>query len=201
MADRSASLQRSTGETQVSVEVSLDGSGRNEVDTGISMLDHMLSQLARHGAFDLKVTATATSDPDGHHVVEDIAIVLGQAFGQALGDRKGITRMAHAVVPLDEALAMVAVDVGGRGYAVVDMPFGVEKIGDLLPDMARHFLETFAAEGRFSLHAKFLAGINDHHKIEALFKALARALDAATRVDARISGQVPSTKGVIEGGT
>ena len=111
------------------------------------MLDHMLSQLARHGTFDLKVTATATSDPDDHHLVEDVAIVLGQAFGQALGDRKGITRMAHAVVPLDEALAMVAVDVGGRGYAVVDMPFGVEMVGDLLPDMARHFLETFAAEG------------------------------------------------------
>jgi len=198
MADRTAALERSTGETQVSVEVSLDGSGLTEISTGISMLDHMLSQLARHGTFDLKVSATASNDPDGHHVVEDIAILLGRAFGQALGDRKGITRMAHAVVPLDEALAMVAVDLGGRGYAVVDMPFGVELVGDLLPDMARHFLETFAAEGRFTLHAKFLAGKNDHHKIEALFKALARALDAATQVDPRISGQVPSTKGVID---
>ena len=142
--------------------------------------------------------AESWNDPDGHHVVEDIAIVMGRAFGQALGDRKGIVRMSHMVVPLDEALAMVAVDVGGRGYAVVDTPFGVEMVGDLLPDLARHFLETIALEGRINIHAKFLAGVNDHHKIEALFKALARALDAATQLDPRISGQVPSTKGVIE---
>ncbi|MEE9198787.1 MAG: imidazoleglycerol-phosphate dehydratase HisB [Dehalococcoidia bacterium] len=198
MADRKATLERETSETKVSVELNLDGTGQSQVGTGISMLDHMLSQLARHGRFDLKVSATAGNDPDGHHVVEDVAIVLGRALGQALGDRKGIVRMAHAAVPLDEALALVAVDFSGRGYAVVDTPFSAEMVGDLLPDMARHFLETLALEGRFNLHAKFLAGINDHHKIEALFKALARALDAATRLDPRIAGQVPSTKGVIE---
>ncbi|MFQ5933689.1 MAG: imidazoleglycerol-phosphate dehydratase HisB [Dehalococcoidia bacterium] len=198
MSNRKASLERATGETKVTVEVDLDGAGRHEVSTGLTMLDHMLSQLARHGAFDIRVTATCQTDPDGHHVVEDVAILLGRAFGQALGERKGIARMAHAVVPLDEALAMVVVDVGGRGYAVVDTPFGAETVGDLTPDLARHFLETFALEGKFNLHAKFLAGVNDHHKIEALFKALARALDAATRVDPRIADQVPSTKGVIE---
>ena len=198
MAHRKASLERETGESKVSVELDLDGTGQNQVGTGISMLDHMLSQLARHGTFDLKISASGRNDPDGHHVVEDVAIVLGRAFGQALGDRKGIVRMAHAVVPLDEALAMVVVDVGGRGYAVVDTSFSAEMVGDLLPDLARHFLETLALEGRLNLHAKFLAGINDHHKIEALFKALARALDAATRLDTRIAGQVPSTKGVIE---
>ncbi len=198
MSERKALLERETSESKIMVELNLDGTGQHQVSTGLSMLDHMLSQLARHGAFDLKVSAESRNDPDGHHVVEDIAIVLGRAFGQALGDRKGIVRMSHMVVPLDEALALVAVDVGGRGYSVIDTPFGVEMVGDLLPDLARHFLETIASEGRINIHAKFLAGLNDHHKIEALFKALARALDAATRLDSRISGQVPSTKGVIE---
>ena len=198
MTDRKASLERETAETKVAVELDLDGTGQCQVTTGLSMLDHMLSQLARHGRFDLQASATSDKDPDGHHLVEDVAIVLGQAFGQALGDRKGIVRMAHAVVPLDEALAMVAVDFSGRGYAVLDTPFSAEMVGDLLPDMARHFLETLALEGRFNLHARFLAGINDHHKIEALFKALAKALDAATRLDPRIAGQIPSTKGFIE---
>ena len=162
------------------------------------MLDHMLSQLARHGAFDLNVRAKSTSDPDGHHVVEDVAILLGQAFGQALGDRKGIVRMSHAFVPLDEALSLVALDLGGRGYAEVDVSFTQPVVGGLTADMARHFLETFAIEGRFNIHAKFVAGLNDHHKIESLFKALAKSMDAASRIDTRTASQVPSTKGVIE---
>ena len=198
MPNRKAILERDTGETRVSVEIVIDGTGQYQVKTGIPMLDHMLSQLAKHGAFDLKISAEAKSDPDGHHLIEDVAIVLGRAFGQALGERQGLVRMAHALVPLDEALALVAVDVGGRGYAQIDTPFNAEEVGGLSSDMARHFLETFALEGRLNLHAKFLSGLNDHHKIEALFKALAKALDAATQLDPRIAGQVPSTKGVID---
>lgn len=197
MAERRATISRDTRETKVSVELNVDGTGKYEVNTGITMLDHLLSQLARHGTFDLKVSATAEMDPDGHHVTEDVAIALGKAFREALGDRKGIVRMGHALVPLDEALAMVVVDIGGRSYAVVEADFQNEKIGDLEPDLARHFLETLALEAQMNLHAKLLSGINDHHKIEALFKALARALDAATAIDERIKGEVPSTKGII----
>ena len=198
MDSRRITLERRTGETNISVDIEIDGTGQHSVVTGVSMLDHMLSQLARHGAFDLRISAESTTDPDGHHVVEDVAILLGRAFGQALGERKGLVRMAHAVVPLDEALAMVAVDVGGRGYAQIETPFTSDRVGDLTSDMARHFLETFAVEGRLNVHAKFLSGLNDHHKIEALFKALAKSLDAATRIDPRVEGQVPSTKGVID---
>ena len=198
MTSRHARLERKTGETDITVEVELDGAGRYSVETGVPMLDHMLSQLARHGAFDINVSARSTSDPDGHHVVEDVAILLGRAFGQALGDRTGIVRMSHAMVPLDESLALVALDLGGRGYAEVDITFSQPVVGGLTSDMARHFLETFAVEGRFNVHAKFLAGLNDHHKIEALFKALAKSMDAATRIDQRTASQVPSTKGVIE---
>ena len=198
MPDRRALLQRKTGETDISIEVQIDGTGQYEVETGVPMLDHMLSQLARHGAFDLNVRAHSSADPDGHHVVEDVAILLGQAFGQALGDRKGIVRMSHAIVPLDEALSLVALDLGGRGYAQLDLSFSQPIVGGLTADMARHFLETFAIEGRFNIHAKFIAGLNDHHKIESLFKALAKSMDAASRIDHRTASQVPSTKGVIQ---
>lgn len=198
MDNRRVVLERKTGETNISVDISIDGSGQYFVETGISMLDHMLSQLARHGVFDLRISAESTTDPDGHHVAEDVAILLGRAFGQALGERKGLVRMAHAVVPLDEALAFVAVDVGGRGYSQIEISFSQDKVGDLTSDMARHFLETFAMEGRFNIHAKFIEGLNDHHKIEALFKALAKSLDSATRIDPRTADQVPSTKGIIE---
>ena len=198
MAERHALLERKTGETDISIEVEVDGTGQYSVETGVPMLDHMLSQLARHGAFDIKVSARSASDPDGHHVVEDVAILLGQAFGQALGDRKGIVRMSHALVPLDEALSLVALDLGGRGYAQVDVSFSQPVVGGLTADMARHFLETFAIEGRFNIHAKFVTGLNDHHKIESLFKALAKSMDAASRIDHRTSTQIPSTKGVIE---
>lgn len=194
---RTASVIRETGETKVSVELNLDGSGQHQIGTGIVMLDHMLSQLARHGVFDLSVASSASIDPDGHHTVEDVAIALGQAFDKALGERKGIVRMAHAFVPLDEALAMVAVDISGRGYAVVEATFNSQAVGDLLTEMVRHFLETLAREARMNLHVQVLRGANDHHKMECVFKALARSLDAATRIDPRIAGQVPSTKGVL----
>lgn len=192
---RTSVIVRETSETKVHVELALDGSGACEVNTGIRMLDHLLAQLARHGLFDMKITA---SGADKHHLVEDAAIALGRAFNEALGERRGIVRMAHALVPMDEALALVAVDISGRGYAVVEAPIGEENVGDLPADLVRHFLESLAAEAKLNLHARMLSGTNDHHKAEALFKALARALDAATRIDERIAGQIPSTKGVIE---
>ena len=195
---RSATVRRETGETTVAVEIDVDGTGRSEVSTGLTMLDHMLAQLARHGVNDLRVEASATMDPDGHHTVEDVAIALGQAFNEALGDKRGIVRMATSSAPLDEALATVTVDISGRGYAVINADFGIEIVGDLLTDLVRHFFETFAREARLNLHADVVRGVNDHHKVECLFKALARALDAATRIDTRVAGAVPSTKGVIE---
>jgi imidazoleglycerol-phosphate dehydratase len=196
MAERKAKVVRETAETTIKVELTIDGSGQFQITTGIRMLDHLLSQLAQHGVFDIKVSA---SGPDQHHVVEDVAISLGKAFNQALRKKQGIVRMAHAVVPMDEALAGVAVDIGGRVYSVIEADFKEANIGDLDADLVRHFLVSLASEARINLHAKVLSGINDHHKAEALFKALARALDSATRIDERIVGRVPSTKEVIEG--
>jgi imidazoleglycerol-phosphate dehydratase len=178
------------------VELNIDGSGQFQITTGIRMFDHLLSQLAQHGVFDIKISA---SGPDQHHVVEDVAISLGKAFKQALKEKQGIVRMAHAVVPMDEALAAVAVDIGGRVYSTVEADFDEATIGDLDADLVRHFLVSFASEAKINLHAKVLSGINDHHKAEALFKALARALDSATRIDERLLGRVPSTKEIIEG--
>lgn len=195
MAKRSATITRETRETKISVALAIDGTGKFEVDTGIKMFDHMLTHVAQHGLFDIKVAASGW---DQHHLVEDVAISLGKALIEALGDKKGIARMGHALVPMDDSLAMVAVDIGGRGYAVIDAPFKRKKIGDLESDLVRHFLETLALETKMNLHAKVLAGINDHHKVEAIFKALGRALDSATRLDARLGPKVPSTKGVIE---
>jgi imidazoleglycerol-phosphate dehydratase len=196
MAERKAKVVRETAETTVRVELNIDGSGQFQITTGIRMFDHLLSQLAQHGIFDIKISA---SGPDQHHVVEDVAISLGKAFNQALGKKQGIIRMAHATVPMDEALAEVAVDIGGRVYSIIEADFDEANIGDLDADLVRHFLVSLASEAKINLHAKVLSGINDHHKAEALFKALARALDSATRIDERILGRVPSTKEVIEG--
>ncbi|MDP2718248.1 MAG: imidazoleglycerol-phosphate dehydratase HisB [Dehalococcoidia bacterium] len=195
MNKRSASIKRETTETSIKVEITLDGSGDYEIMTGVRMFDHLLSQLARHGMFDIKITGNSS---DQHHLVEDVGICLGKAFAQALGEKKGIVRMAHAVVPMDEALAMVAVDIGGRGYCHVETKFAGEAIAELSTDLVRHFLESFAIEAKLNLHARVLSGVNDHHKAEALFKAMARALDSATRIDDRLGGDVPSTKGIIE---
>ncbi|MSQ26404.1 MAG: imidazoleglycerol-phosphate dehydratase HisB [Dehalococcoidia bacterium] len=195
---RTATIKRETGETKVSLTLDVDGTGKHEVSTGLVMFDHMLSQLARHGIFDLRVQSKASMDPDGHHTVEDVAIALGQALNEALGEKKGLVRMAHAYVPLDEALALAVVDLSGRGYAVVQAEFREQAVGDLLTDLARHFMETLAREGKFNLHTHILAGLNDHHRVECMFKAVARALGAATRLDARIAGQSPSTKGMLE---
>jgi imidazoleglycerol-phosphate dehydratase len=193
---RSATITRETGETKIKVTLSLDGQGKFTIKTGSKMFDHMLTHVAQHGLFDINVTASGW---DEHHLAEDVAIALGQALNKALGDKKGIVRMGHAIVPMDEALATVVVDLSGRGYPVLDLQFTNKKIGDMESDMIRHFLETFAAEAKMNLHAQVLYGTNEHHKVEALFKALGRALGSATRIDPRIAGRVPSTKGKIEG--
>ena len=193
---RAASVTRDTEETRVNIQLTIDGSGQSDVHSGVHMFDHFLTQIARHGMFDLAVSA---SGDDQHHVVEDVAICLGRAFNQALGDKNGIARMGHAIVPMDEALSSVAVDISGRGAGYVSAPFAGAMIGDLESDMVRHFLQTFAVEGRMTLHARIECGLNDHHKAESLFKALARALDGACRFDIRRAGSVPSSKGVLEG--
>jgi len=191
MANRTAVIKRETKETNVSLELNIDGRGSYEMLTGIRMFDHLLAQLARHGVFDLKVSATGD---DLHHLVEDVAICLGKALGEALGEKRGIVRMADATVPMDDALAMVAVDISGRGYTVLELPFTDNDMAGFPTDLIRHFLEALAAEVRLNLHARIIYGTNDHHKAEALFKALGRALDKATRIDERISGELPSTK-------
>lgn len=194
-AGRTATVSRKTGESDITITINLDGAGEASVSTGNGMLDHMLEALARHGLLDVSARVSGGTSMGWHHVEEDTAIVLGRCLDKALGDRKGIVRMGHAIVPLDEALAMVAIDLGGRGYAVVDT--GAPEYGGEMPaDMVRHFLESFAIESKSNLHVQVLAGKNDHHRTEAIFKALARALRDAVARDPR-SGAVPSTKGVI----
>jgi len=196
MAERKADIKRETKETNISLNLNIDGTGRREMCTGNRVLDHLLEQLARHGVFDISVSATGD---DQHHLVEDVAICLGQAFAGALGDRKGIVRSASASVPMDDALATVIIDIGGRGYSVLELPFEDNDLKGLSTDLIRHFLETLASEARINIHAHIAYGSNDHHKAEALFKALGRALDKATRIDRRVSGEVPSTKQYLEG--
>ena len=195
MANRLSVVKRETKETNISLELNIDGSGKWGIDTGIKMFNHLLSQVARHGAFDIKLSAKGD---DQHHLVEDVAICLGKAFTQALGEKQGITRMADATVPMDDALAMVAVDIGGRGYTVLELPFSGNDMAGFPTDLIRHFLESLAIEAKLNLHAKVVYGTNDHHRAEALFKALGRALDTATRIDERISGELPSTKELLE---
>ena len=195
---RAAALERATGETQIAISVNLDGQGRYDVDTGNGFLDHMVSQISRHGLFDIDLKARGDTHVGWHHLVEDTAIMLGRAFGQALGEPRGIRRMGHAVVPLDETLVMVAVDWSGRPYAVVETTLNDTMVETLSGDLIAHFLESFAIEARINLHAKVIAGVSPHHKAEALCKALARALRDAVEPDPRASGQVPSTKGVLD---
>lgn len=196
MTGRIATVKRETRETAVKAEWNLDGSGASEITTGVRMLDHMVSQLASHGVFDIRLSATGD---DIHHVAEDAAIALGKAFNQALGDKRGICRMGSALVPMDDALVQVAVDIGGRPYVSLDVTFSGTAIGNLPVELVRHFLLSLATEARMNLHVRVLAGSDDHHKAEAIFKALGKALDAATRVDPRLAGRIPSTKEVIEG--
>ena len=194
MAKRVSAIKRETRETNISLEFDIDGVGENEISTGAQMFDHMLAQLAQHGRFDIKLSA---SGDNMHHLVEDVAICLGEAFRKALGDKRGIFRMGEATVPMDDALAVVAVDISGRGYAVLDLPFADSEMNGFSVDLVRHFLESLAREGGINLHARVVYGINDHHKVEALFKALGCALDRASRIDERIKGQLPSTKDLL----
>ena len=193
---RTAAVSRETGETTIEVTLDLDGDGDSTVDTGIGFFDHMLTALATHGLFDLTVRCDGDLAVDDHHTVEDVGITLGEAFEEALGDKRGIVRYADRRVPLDEALASVVVDVSGRPYFVFDGDFSQARIGDFTSDMARHFAESLALNAGLTLHAEVVAGDNAHHEVEALFKALARALDDATRVDERRS-DTPSTKGEL----
>jgi imidazoleglycerol-phosphate dehydratase len=195
---RTVTLYRKTNETEVSVELNLDGTGQHEIATGLGFLDHMLTHVAVHGLFDLTVKATGDLHVDEHHTVEDVSLVLGQAFAEALGDKKGIVRTAHAYVPMDESLAFVALDLSGRPYAVVDVEWSMPSVGGIATSLFSHFFESFAVTCGCNLHARVLYGRDDHHKAEGLFKALARALDAATRLDERRTN-IPSTKGTLTG--
>ncbi len=195
MANRVSVIRRKTKETNINLELNIDGSGKWEVNTGINMFDHLLSQLAQHGVFDIKISASGS---DQHHLAEDVAICLGKAFGEALGEKRGIIRMADASVPMDDALAVVALDISGRGYTVLELPFKGNDMLGFSTDLIRHFLEAFAIEARLNLHARIAYGTNDHHKAEALFKALGRVLDTATKADKRIGGELPSTKDLLE---
>ena len=194
---RTAKIERKTNETDIFVELNIDGSGHAEINTGIGFLDHMLHHVAVHGLFDLTLRAAGDLHIDEHHTVEDCALALGMAFEQALGDRKGIVRMASAYVPMDETLGFVAVDFSGRPYTVVQAEWVTPSVGGIATTLFGHFIESFAVQAGCNLHARVLYGRDDHHKAEALFKALARALDAATRIDERRGGVIPSTKGVI----
>ncbi len=194
---RRADLDRQTTETQISGALTLDGTGRYEISTGIRFFDHMLELFTRHGGFDLALNATGDLDVDQHHTVEDVGIVLGEAVARALGDRKGINRAGYFVMPMDETLAVVAIDLGGRPHAVVDLKVRVRLVGDLQSELVHDFFEGFAIGARANVHAKVLYGRSSHHHVEAVFKAFARALRVACAKDARLAKMLPSTKGLL----
>ena len=193
---RTAKIERTTNETQITIELNLDGSGIHDISTGVGFLDHMLTYIAVHGLFDLTVKATGDLHIDVHHTVEDVALVLGSAFDQALGDRKGIVRMASFYAPMDETLASVATDLSGRPYLVYNVRLPKVKIGEFDVELAREFFQAFANNLGANLHINVMYGDNVHHILEACFKATARALDLATQLDPRIQG-VMSTKGKL----
>jgi imidazoleglycerol-phosphate dehydratase len=190
---RKTKVKRQTSETDIHISLDIDGRGEYEINTGIHFMNHMLESFSRHGQFDLKVTAQGDTEIDDHHTIEDLGIVLGQAFQQALGNKMGIKRISNSLVPMDEALALVVVDISGRSYVVLDLQFNNKKVGDLSTLNVNHFLESFAQSAKINLHAR-VEGENDHHKIEAIFKALAISLREASRVE---HDQIPSTKGLL----
>ena len=191
--ERSKKTSRKTSETDIEISLDIDGSGKSDVSTGIDFFDHMLDSFSRHGFFDLYIKAKGDIRVDDHHTVEDVGILLGETFASAIGDKKGIRRMAHAIIPMDDALATVAVDISGRSYSVLNFSFKKAKVGDLSTENVEHFFESFANFARININAK-VEGENDHHKIEALFKAFARALNDACVIEHDI---IPSTKGVL----
>lgn len=193
---RSATVTRKTGETDITVTLELDGSGQSRIDTGIGFFDHMLEAVARHGLFDLEVSVQGDLRVDGHHSVEDTGIVIGQAIAQALGDKKGIRRFGQRLLPMDETLALCAIDLCGRPYFVMDAAFDAPMVGDFDTQLVREFFYSVSYSAGMALHLRLLSGENDHHRIEAMFKAFARALDEACSYDERVQG-IPSTKGSL----
>ena len=197
MKHRKATIERSTRETQITLTINLDGNGDSDVETGNGMLDHLIAQLSRHGLIDITLQAKGDLETGWHHLVEDTGICLGRAFREAMGDGAGIHRMGHAIVPLDETLAMVAVDLSGRGYAVIDSQLEGRTVETLPGEMIDHLLESFALEAKLNLHVRILTGKNGHHKAEAIFKALAKSLRHALTPAPRSPNRIPSTKGAI----
>ncbi len=194
---RIATVSRKTSETDVTVSVNLDGTGQRDISTGVGFYDHMLDQLARHGLFDLQVKTVGDLHIDAHHTVEDTAIALGEAFRKALGDRAGITRYGHALIPMDEVLARVAIDISGRPFLVWKVAFTQSRLGEMDTELVWHVFHSFAQAAGITLHAEILHGQNNHHIAEGLFKALARALRQAVEIDPRQPGAIPSTKGTL----
>ena len=194
---RTSETTRKTAETDISIKVNLDGSGNYKIETGNGMFDHLLAQISRHGLIDLEISATGDTHVGWHHLVEDTAIVLGKSFKEAVGEGRGIVRMGHTFVPLDEALVLSVIDYSGRGYSIIDSPLTESDLGNLPSDLIRHFMETFAREGGFNLHLTVMAGMNNHHIAEASFKSIARSLKAALSFDPRQGESISSTKGTI----
>ena len=194
---RRAVIDRQTTETAISLAIALDGKGKYRVETGIRFLDHMLELFARHGGFDLQVKASGDLDIDQHHTVEDLGIALGEAVAKALGNRRGINRAGYFVMPMDETLAVAAVDLSGRPHTVVDLKVSVLRVGDLQTELVQDFFEGFAGGARANVHLKVLYGRSSHHKVEAVFKAFARALRVACAKDKRLARMLPSTKGLL----
>lgn len=194
--ERKAEVKRKTKETDISIYLKLDGRGEYKINTTVPFLDHMLSQIAKHGFFDLEVNAKGDTEIDYHHTVEDVGIALGDAFKKALGEKEGIRRYGHAVIPLNEALSMVSVDISGRPYIVYNVAMPKEKVGEFDVELTEEFFRAFANSSGMSLHINVMYGNNLHHIIESIFKAAARALDEATSIDERVKG-IPSTKGKL----
>lgn len=197
MSSRKANVERNTLETQISAQLNIDGTGQGEVETGIAFLNHMLDQVVRHGQFDITLKATGDLDVDAHHTVEDTGITLGQAFNQAIGDKKGVRRYGHAYVPLDEALSRVVVDFSGRPGLEYHVDYPRARIGDFDVDLVYEFLQGFANHAQVTLHVDNLRGSNAHHIAETIFKALGRAMRVACEMDPRMSDKLPSTKGAL----
>ena len=194
---RTATINRTTGETDISLVLTLDGTGTSDCRTGCGFLDHMLTLFAKHGRFDLTVTCTGDTQVDDHHTVEDIGICLGQAFAKALGDKKGIVRYGDITLPMDEALILAAVDISGRGAFFDTLAIPTQKVGTFDTELCKEFFIAFARDGGITLHIRQLAGCNSHHIIEGAFKAVARSLKAAVTIDQAFADEVPSTKGML----
>ena len=193
MMSRTASVERITSETDIKINMNLDGEGKYDISTGVNFFNHMLEAFSKHSMIDLEINAVGDIEIDDHHTIEDVGILLGEAFSQAIGDKIGIRRMAHAIVPMDESVATVAVDISGRSYCNMDLNFKNEKVGDMTADIVVHFFESFASSAKLNIYGE-VKGANDHHKCEAIFKAFAKAMKDAIKVE---HNQIPSTKGVL----